>query len=134
MKCSRGAAPCAAAIAVVLLLGGCSLFAPEKAPAGSTPVAVPQGSEPAVGDAQRQSDVDSCREQARAVLRQEQNITADIRSRDGHGAFRSDSPDLTRNMDAYEARQRYHRIFEDCMRARGYGGGEGDDQPVQPVQ
>jgi hypothetical protein len=107
-------------VAVTVLLAGCSLFAPEK-PEGTTPVAVQQPSEPpTVSNTERQSDVDSCREQARAMVRQDQNIAADIQSRDDQGAFWDDSPDLTRNMDAYESQQRYHQIFEECMRARGH--------------
>jgi hypothetical protein len=125
MKSSRVATPIVAAIAAcfVATLSGCSLFGPDKAPAGSTPVTVEEGSgsQPEVTDAQRQSDVDSCREQARAVVDQESNISADIQSRDAQGAFWDDSSDLTRNMDEFESRKRYHRILEECMQGRGYG-------------
>lgn len=126
MNSSRVAAPVVAAICFAATLSGCSLFGPDKAPAGSTPV-VTQGTDepqPDVSDAQHQSDVDSCREQARAVLRQEGNISSDIQSRDAQGAFWDDSSDLTRNMDEYESRQRYHRILEECMQGRGYGSAE----------
>jgi hypothetical protein len=105
--------------AVALLLAGCELFASEK-PTGSAPVAAEDWSQPDVSEDVRQSDVDSCREQARAVVRQEENISADINSRDAQGAFWDESPDLSQNLDEYEARQRYHRVFEDCMRGRGY--------------
>jgi len=101
------------------LLAGCALFEPQK-PTGSAPVAAEEWSQPDVSEAERESDVDSCREQARAVLRQEGNISADIASRDAQGAFWDDSPELSQNLDEYEARQRYHRIFEDCMRGLGY--------------
>ena len=126
MKSSRAAAPTAATVIAALVLAGCSLFAPEKAPAGSTPVPVTeqQTDQPPISDAQRQSDIDSCREQARAVARQEQNITADIQSRDSQGAFWDESSDLSRNMDEYEARRRYHRMLEECLQSRGYGTAE----------
>lgn len=120
MKRSRVAAP-VVAVFIAALAGGCSLFGPEEAPAGSTPVVVQSDSPPDVSEAQRQSDVDSCREQARAVVDQEHNISADIDSRDAQGAFWDDSADLTRNMDEFESRKRYHRILEECMQARGYG-------------
>lgn len=108
-------------LVAAMLLAGCSLFAPEK-PEGSTPVTVEEGSgsQSEVTETQQQDDVDSCREQARAVVRQDENISADIQSRDAQGAFWDDSPELTQNMDAYESQQRYHRIFEECMRGRGY--------------
>lgn len=109
-----------AALALAVLLAGCTLFGPEKKPAGTAPVADEEWAQPTVSDTQRQSDVDSCREQARAVLRQEQAISADIASRDAQGAFQNEAPELTQGMDEYEARQRYHRIFEDCMRGLGY--------------
>src|SRR5690606_1368631 len=86
--------------AVAVLVGGCALFAPEK-PKDSRPAtgegAVGATVQPPSGttDAQRQSDVDSCRQQADAVLSQEQAITADIRSRESLGAFQDDAPDLT---------------------------------------
>lgn len=128
MKSSRVATPVVAAIAVcaAATLSGCSLFAPGTEPAGSTPVTVQEGgpAEPDVTDVQRQSDVESCREQARAVVDQDSNISADIRSRDSQGAFWDDSADLTRNMEDYDSRRRYHRIFEECMQGRGYGDTE----------
>ncbi len=109
-----------AALVLAVLLSSCGLFGPEKKPAGTEPVATEDWSQPATSEPQRQSDVDSCREQARAVLRQEQSISADIASRDNQGAFQNQAPELTQNMNEYEARQRYHRIFEDCMRGLGY--------------
>lgn len=128
MKSSRVATPVVAAIAACFaaMLSGCSLFGPDEAPAGSTPVTVEEGGgvESDVTDAQRQSDVESCREQARAVVNQDSNISADIDSRDSQGAFWDDSSDLTRNMDDYDSRRRYYRIFEECMQGRGYGGTE----------
>jgi hypothetical protein len=122
MRYPRIATPVVVA-AVALLLAGCGLFASEK-PAGSAPVAAEDWSQPDVSEEARQSDVDSCREQARAVVRQEENISADIASRDAQGAFWDESPDLTQNLDAYESRQRYHRVFEDCMRGHGYADKE----------
>ena len=109
----------AVALLAALSLGGCGLFASEK-PAGSAPVAAEDWSQPDVSEEVRQSDVDSCREQARAVVRQEENISADIGSRDAQGAFWDESPDLSQNLDEYESRQRYHRVLEDCMRGLGY--------------
>lgn len=106
--------------AVAVLVAGCSLFAPEK-PEGTRPVASEGLERPmSEADAQRQSDVDSCRQQADAVLSQEQAITADINSRESLGAFQDDAPELTQNMDEWEARQRSRRVFEECMIARGY--------------
>lgn len=107
-----------ASILATTFLTGCSLLYEEK-PEGTTPV-TEEPSPPTATETQRQSDVDSCREQARAMVRQDQNIAGDIASRDDQGAFWDDSPDLTQNMAAYESQRRYHRIFEECMRARGY--------------
>ncbi len=120
MKRLRVAAPLLVVL-VAAVAGGCSLFEPEEAPPGSTPVIVQSDTPPDITEEQRQSDVDSCREQAQAVVDQEQNITSDIDSRDAQGAFWDDSADLTRNMNEFESRKRYNRILEECMRARGYG-------------
>jgi hypothetical protein len=108
------------AIALVFLLAGCTLFAPEPKPDDAEPVATQDWSQSGTSDEQALSDADSCREQARAVVRQDENISADIASRDDQGAFQNESPDLTAGMNEFESRQRYRRIFEDCMRGRGY--------------
>jgi hypothetical protein len=111
-------------LAAVLAVAGCSLYGPEDKPSGAEPVATQDWAQPGATDEQALSDSDSCREQARAVVRQDENISADIASRDDQGAFRNQSPELTTGMNEYESRQRYRRIFEDCMRTRGYAPAE----------
>lgn len=111
-------------VALALVLAGCSLFRPEPKPEDARPVAIEEWGESDATDAQALSDADSCRQQADAILRQDQAISADIASRDDQGAFRNQAPELSAGMNEYEARRRHRRIFEECMRARGYTSSE----------
>ena len=67
---------------------------------------------------------DACKEQARAVNRREERLQADINGSSNFPDTAATSlrdPTLTRNMQAYTASQRYDRIVDNCMAARGYG-------------
>ena len=107
-------------VAVVFLLAGCSLFGPEPKPQGTVPVVVEAWTQPGATDEQALSDADSCREQANAVVRQDAAISADIQSSEELGGLQQEAPELAAGMSEYASRQRYRRIFEECMRARGY--------------
>lgn len=64
------------------------------------------------------SDLDYCDQIARASLHAEGEISSDI----GHEletSHATQGPDtLERNMGAYEERQRFQRIVDDCLRQR----------------
>jgi hypothetical protein len=70
------------------------------------------------------ADLDACKAQARAVNRREEQVQQDISGQTGFADTASTSvvdPNLTRNLRAYAADNRYDRIVDDCMAAHGYG-------------
>jgi hypothetical protein len=70
------------------------------------------------------ADLDACKEEARAVNRREEVLQQDINGASNFPDTASRSltdPTLTRNMQAYNAGNRYNRIIDDCMAAHGYG-------------
>ena len=101
-------------------LAGCSLFSKP-----SNEYSRPSGTED-----QTSADLNSCRQQADAVINRDANIDSDI------AAARSDNvgtdstfgtllpgsnePEALRGVTGFEREQRYHRILNDCMRQRGY--------------
>ncbi|GIK97636.1 MAG: hypothetical protein BroJett029_18450 [Alphaproteobacteria bacterium] len=112
------------ALVAAFAVAGCTLFGPEEKPDATRSVTSEDWAQPGATDEQALTDADSCREQARAVVRQDQDISADIASRDAQAGFQDQSPELTSGMNEFESEQRYRRIFEDCMRARGYAPAE----------
>jgi len=112
------------ALVAAVAVAGCTLYGPEEKPDDTRTVTSEEWAQPGATDEQALSDADSCREQARAVVRQDQNISADIASRDAQAPFQDQSPELTTGMNEFESERRYRRIFEDCMRARGYAPAE----------
>jgi hypothetical protein len=90
-------------------LAGCSLF--QKP---SNEYARPAGTQD-----QTSADLNSCRQQADAVIRRDANIDSDI------AAARSDQVDPNDNVtitgaDDYQRDKQHRRIINDCMRQRGY--------------
>jgi hypothetical protein len=90
-------------------LAGCSLF--QKP---SNEYTRPSGTQD-----QTSADLNSCRQQADAVIRRDANIDSDI------AAARSDQVDPNENItitgaDDYQRDKQHRRIINDCMRQRGY--------------
>ena len=107
-------------LAVPLLLNGCSGF--------QTPLDWFQSSlgwyRATPSNERTAADLDACKEQARAVNRREERLQADINGSSNFPDTAATSlrdPTLTRNMQAYTESQRYDRIVDNCMAARGYG-------------
>ncbi len=96
-----------------LLLAGCSWFAspPPK-----------RYARPAVTEEQISSDIEACKQQARAVQQRDFEITHDI-----GGQVQLEEAEtyfdtrLTENVDAYATRASYNDMISECMAARGYG-------------
>lgn len=99
-----------------LALGGCSYFYPEP-----TTYAKPGTSQDQVS-----ADVDSCRQQARAVAKRDATIDQDIANRAGryNNLGGDDDPRFTANLQQYGDQARYHEMVSDCMDNLGYGPGE----------
>jgi hypothetical protein len=100
-------------LAMPLLLDGCSWFQTSLGWYRATP-----------SNERTTADLDACKEQARAVNRREEQLQSDINGADNFPDTASRSltdPTLTRNMQAYNASNRYDRIVDDCMAAHGYG-------------
>ena len=93
-------------------------------------------------DERTTADLDACKEEARAVNRREERLQADINGSSNFPDTAATSlrdPTLTRNMQAYTESQRYDRIVDDCMAARGYGApgvrtGGGSSAPAGGVK
>ena len=124
-------------LAMPLLLDGCSGF--------QTPLDWFQTSlgwyRAKPSDERTTADLDACKEQARAVNRREERLQADINGSSNFPDTAATSlrdPTLTRNMQAYTQGQRYDRIVDDCMAARGYGapgvGTRGGSAPAGGVK
>lgn len=99
-----------AILALTLLLSACSLFQPEK---GSW---TKSGS----NDDTVFSDLQSCKQQARAMIETDDQIDQDIATQGTDFGSSSASPDLEANLDNYRYGNRYDEIVRDCMTARGY--------------
>lgn len=96
-----------------LLLAGCAWFEPPPAPRPS-----------AGGDEQRVADLESCKQQARAVLARDAAIDQDIGPADSAGRDIDDAG-LGQNLDQFSTEIRYRRIVDSCMRGRGHLPGPG---------
>jgi hypothetical protein len=90
-------------------LAGCSYFSKP-----SNEYSRPSGTED-----QTSADLNSCRQQADAVIKRDANIDSDI------AAARSDQVDPNEDIaiagaDDYQRDKQHRRIINDCMRQRGY--------------
>jgi len=90
-------------------LAGCSLFSKP-----SNNYTRPSGTED-----QTSADLNSCRQQADAMIKRDANIDSDI------AAARSDQVDPNNNVnipgaDDYQRDKLHRQIINDCMRGRGY--------------
>jgi hypothetical protein len=73
----------------------------------------------------------SCREQAIAMIKRDQTINQDIANQDTNTFLVQGAGDLERYLSEYNTKNRYERIVEDCMAARGYDAHNPDVKPVQ---
>lgn len=105
------------ALALALLLAACSGFrTPEWLRQDKGQTSVPS------------DDLESCRQQARAMIERDQTIDQDIGGQNTNPDMVQGQGELNRNLDEYSTNARFERIVEDCMKARGYDG-----QGAKPV-
>jgi hypothetical protein len=101
-------------------LAGCSLFSKP-----SNDYSRPSGTED-----QTSADLNSCRQQADAMINRDANIDSDIAAARSNNIGTestfgtllpgSNEPQALGGATEFEREQRYHRIINDCMRQRGY--------------
>jgi hypothetical protein len=120
------------ALALLLLLTGCSGFPlPDWARSDTGSKTTSSGA----ADLAAPADVlSSCQEQARAMIERDQAIDQDIGNQDTNTDLKQGFGDLRNNLNEYNTKQRYERIVEDCMRARGYDSQNPNVKPVQVEQ
>jgi len=115
-------------LALLLLLTGCSGFhTPDWARSDSSGSGEGYVSAPP-------DDLSSCQEQARAMIKRDQAIDQDIHNQDTNTDLQQGMGDLNNNLSQYNTKQRYERIVDDCMRARGYDSQNPNAKPVQVEQ
>jgi hypothetical protein len=113
---------------LLLLLTGCSGFhmpdwaRSDTSGSGEGYVAAPP------------DDLSSCREQARAMIQRDQAIDQDINNQDTNSDLKQGVGDLNNYLNEYNTKQRYERIVDDCMKARGYDSQNPSAKPVQVEQ
>ena len=121
------------ALALLLLLTGCSGFPLphwlRSDDVGSKTTSSSTGNVAAPAD-----DLSSCQEQARAMIKRDQAIDQDINNQDTNTDLKQGFGDLNNNLNEYNTKQRYERIVDDCMRARGYDSQNPNVKPVQVEQ
>jgi hypothetical protein len=104
-------------LTLALLLAACSGFR------------TPEWLREDTGQTSAPSDVlESCRQQARAMIKRDQTIDQDIGGQNTDPDMVQGQGELNRNLDEYSTNARFEQIVEDCMKARGYGG---QAKPVQ---
>lgn len=73
-----------------------------------------------VTDAQRARDIESCYYSARAMTAHDQRIESDIDAGRGASSQITQTREFTSRLNRYEERNREIRLFNECMRAKGY--------------
>ena len=73
-----------------------------------------------VTDAQRARDIESCYYSARAMTAHDQRIESDIDAGRSASSQITQTREFTSSLNRYEERNREIRLFNECMRAKGY--------------
>jgi hypothetical protein len=119
-------------LALLLVFTGCSeLPLPDWARSDSN---VSTSNASSTGGANVAAPADalgSCQEQAIAMIKQDQTINQDIANQDTNTFLVQGAGDLERYLSEYNTKNRYERIVEDCMAARGYDAQNPDVKPVE---
>ncbi|MGH8430029.1 MAG: hypothetical protein ACREUF_06470 [Solimonas sp.] len=103
-------------LASLLLLSACSYFDARN-----------DWERSGANDAITGSDLESCRQQARAMIDRDQRIDGDISSQNVPYDYLQSSGTLESNLSQFQQSNRYESIVEDCMAARGYGESDSDE-------
>jgi len=100
------------ALCGLMLLAGCSFFGPD-------PDYQRAGTSPEVAS----GDLESCRQQARAMIQRDTQIDNDIGTQDVTANYLQSDGTLESNLTQYRQSNRYDSIVLDCMSGRGYSSG-----------
>ena len=73
-----------------------------------------------VSDEQRARDIESCYYSARAMTAHDQRIESDIDAGRTSSSQITQTREFTNSLNRYEERNREIRLFNECMRAKGY--------------
>jgi hypothetical protein len=120
-------------LALLLLITGCSEFPlPDWARSDSTPSSNTTSSGTNV--AAPADDLGSCQEQANAIIKRDEAIDQDIYNQKTNADLQRNIGDLNKNLSLYNGKNRYDRIVNDCMAARGYDSQNPNVKPVQVEQ
>ena len=82
-------------------------------------------------DEQRARDTESCYYSARALTAHDQRIESDIDAGRTNSSQIGQTRDFTNSLNRYEERNREIRLFNECMRAKGYQPTVGAQQDSQ---
>jgi hypothetical protein len=116
-------------LALLLVLTACSEFPlPDwaRSDSGGSSDGSVAGSVAAPAD-----ELGSCQEQARAMIQRDQAIDQDIYNQDTNTDLVQGAGDLNRNLNEYNSKNRYDRIVDACMAARGYDTHNPNVKPVE---
>jgi len=69
-------------------------------------------------------DLESCRQQARAMIARDRQIDTDINSLDVTSGYLQSDGRLESNLTEFHENNRYDEIVLDCMASRGYSAGK----------
>ena len=135
---------CSLAVGLALALSACG--SKQESPVGTQP------SEPApqpssgflesprinddwvkqdVTDEQRARDIESCYYSARALTAHDQRIESDIDAGRNASSQITQTREFTNRLNRYEERNREIRLFNECMRAKGYAPTTADAEGEQ---
>jgi len=108
----------AVVLASLLLLSACSYFGPKD-----------DWQRSGTNEDVTSSDLESCKQQARAMIDRDQRIDADISSQNIEYDYMQSTGTLESNLNQYQQGNRYETIVSDCMSAQGYGQPEPEEAP-----
>jgi hypothetical protein len=119
-------------LALLLVFTGCSeLPLPDWARSDSNVSTSRDSNTGGTNVAAPTDDLGSCQEQARAVIKRDLAIDQDINNQNTNSDLVQGAGDLNRYLGEYNTKNRYNRIVENCMAARGYDAQNPNVKPVQ---
>ncbi|MGH6940916.1 hypothetical protein [Hypericibacter sp.] len=122
-------------LALLFLVTGCSEFPlPDWARSDDTSSSNYVSTNGGTNVAAPADDLGSCQEQANAVIKRDEAIDQDIANQNTNSNLQQGLGDLNNNLSLYNRKNRYNRIVDDCMAARGYDSQNPNVKPVQVEQ
>ncbi len=108
----------AVVLASLLLLSACSYFGPKD-----------DWKRSGTNEDVASSDLESCKQQARAMIARDERIDADISAQNIEYDYMQSTGTLESNLNQYQQGNRYDSIVSDCMAAQGYGQAAPEEAP-----